>query len=123
MIYLASPYSHPHAIVRELRYHDACLATANLLRAGQSVFSPIVHGHPLAAHGLPTAWSYWQQFDRDHIVRCDELLVLMLDGWNQSVGVTAEIEIAAELGKPIGYLAPGSLELPTFAPVATEVGS
>ena len=121
MIYLASPYSHPHAIVRELRFHDACLATAQLLQAGHNVFSPILHGHPLAAHGLPTDWSFWERFDRDHIQRCDNLVVLLLDGWQESVGVTAEIRIAAELGRSVGYWNPA--EPPTFAHVATEVGS
>jgi len=30
----------------------------------------------------------------------------MLDGWQQSVGVRAEIAIAQHLGKPITYLRP-----------------
>lgn len=120
MIYLASPYSHPHAIVRELRFHDACVALARMLRAGLPAFSPIVHGHPLVAHGLPTDWSYWEPFDREHIGRCDEVLVLMLDGWRDSIGVAAEIGIAAELGKPVRYLAPEATVSPTLAHVATE---
>ena len=120
MIYLASPYSHPHAVVRELRFRNACLATTQLLRTGHSVFSPVVYGHPLAAHGLPTDWSFWEPFDRDHICRCDMVLVLMLDGWHESVGVTAEVEIAAELGLPIHYLAPDAAVSPTLAHVATE---
>jgi nucleoside 2-deoxyribosyltransferase len=120
MIYLASPYSHPHAMVRELRFHDACVALANLVRAGIPTFSPIVQGHPLALHGLPTDWAFWEAFDRDHISRCDELAVLTLDGWQDSVGVAAEIAIAAELGKPVWYLAPDATVSPTLARVATE---
>lgn len=121
MIYLASPYSHHHAIVRELRFHDACLALANLFRAGIPAFSPIVQGHPLALQGLPTDWSFWERFDRDHIQRCDSLVVLVLDGWQESVGVAAEIRIAAELGRSIGYWDP--TEPLTLAHVATEAGS
>ena len=30
-------------------------AAAALLRTGEAVFSPVVHGHPLAGHGLPMA--------------------------------------------------------------------
>jgi hypothetical protein len=104
VIYLASPYSHWDATIRERRYHDACLAAAHLLQSGCNVFSPIVHGHPLVAYGLPTDWAYWEAFDREHISRCDELCVLTLDGWQDSVGVMAEIEIAAGLGRPIRYL-------------------
>ena len=124
MIYLCSPYSHPEVVVREQRFRDACRAAATLLASGLTVFSPIVHGHPLVGHGLPTDWPFWERFDRDHLVRCDEVVVLMLDGWRESVGVAAEIRIAGELGKPVRYLAPdfpaGS---PTLAHVAKEVGS
>ena len=88
---------------------------------GQVVFAPIVHGHPLVGHGLPTEWPFWERFDREHLRRCDELVVLTLDGWRDSVGVAAEIRIAGELGKPVRYLGPedghGS---PTLARVATE---
>ena len=108
MIYLASPYSHPDEAVREQRFRAACRATAQLLASGSTVFSPIVHGHPLVEHGLPTDWSFWERFDRDHLERCDEVLVLMLDGWRESVGVAAEIEIAAGLGMHVRYIAPRS---------------
>jgi hypothetical protein len=123
MIYLASPYSHPRESIRERRFRDACLATAKLLRTGHSVFSPIVHGHPLVHHGLPTDWSFWEPFDRDHISRCDEVLVLMLEGWKSSTGVAAEILIARELGIPVRYLAQDATVSPTLAHVATEAGS
>lgn len=120
MIYLASPYSHPEAIGREARFHEACAATARLLKHGTAVFSPVVFGHPLVAHGLPTDWSFWEPFAREHIARCDELLVLMLDGWQDSVGVAAEIEIAGEFGKPVRYLAQDATVSPTLAHVAKE---
>jgi len=106
MIYLASPYSHPDAAVRETRFRDACRAAAKLMRLGHVVFSPIAHGHCICEHGLPTDWRFWEPFDRSQLERCDEVVVLMLDGWRESVGVQAEIQIADEVGKPVRYLAP-----------------
>ena len=126
MIYLASPYTHADAGVRKERFRAACRATAALMRQGHVVFSPIVHGHPLVAEGLPIEWPWWERFDREHLSRCDEVVVLMLDGWETSAGVQAEIRIAEESGKPVRYLAPvddvadGS---PVLAPVATEGGT
>ena len=61
---------------------------------------PDFFGNP---YGLPTDWAFWEQVDREHLARCDEVLVLMLEGWLLSRGVTAEIEIARELGKPVRY--------------------
>lgn len=91
------------------------------MRRGHVVFSPIVHGHPLVGHGLPTDWPFWERFDREHLRRCDELVVLTLDGWRESVGVAAEIRIAGELGTPVHYLAPeGGTSPAPLAHVATE---
>lgn len=122
MIYLASPYSHPNPAVREQRFRTACRLAAAFARAGVVVFSPIVHSHPLVEHGLPTGWAFWQRWDRAYLERCDEVVVLMLDGWKESVGVQAEMRVARELGKPIRFLgveeAHGS---PTLAHVASDV--
>jgi nucleoside 2-deoxyribosyltransferase len=106
MIYLASPYSHPDAGVREQRFRAACRATAALFHAGRTLFSPIAHSHPMVEHGLPTNWEFWQRCNVEHLQRCDELVILTLDGWQESVGVQAEIRIAGELGKPVSFLAP-----------------
>ena len=120
MIYLASPYSHPDSQIRRQRFRDACIATARLIRAGHIVFSPIVHGHPIAEYGLPTDWRFWEPFDRAYLQRCDEVVVLMLDGWQESEGVQAEIRIAGELGKPVRYLQPEAAVSPCLAHVAKE---
>jgi hypothetical protein len=104
MIYLASPYSHADPLIREARFNAACQATADMVLAGRAVFSPIVHGHPLVRFGLPTDWSFWQRFDEEHLQRCDEVLVLRIDGWRESVGVRAEIELAVALEKRVEFV-------------------
>ena len=107
--YLASPYSASDPALREARFQAACRATAELMRAGHVVLSPIVLTHPLTAFGLPTDWSYWERYDREFLQRCDEVVVLTLAGWRQSVGVQAEIRLAAKLAKPVSYLNPENL--------------
>jgi nucleoside 2-deoxyribosyltransferase len=119
VIYLASPYSHADPAVREARYRAACRTTAAMLKAGLVVFSPIVHSHPLVAFDMPTGWDFWERIDRAYLTRCDEVVVLTLDGWKESTGVRAEIALARDLGKPVRFLgvdeAAGS---PTLAHVA-----
>ncbi|MFN0055550.1 MAG: DUF1937 family protein [Planctomycetales bacterium] len=110
MTYLCSPYTDPDPSVRQQRFDAACATTASLMLSGHVVYSPIVHGHPLTQYGLPINWSFWQYFDLRHLEYCDDLLVLMLEGWQESAGVHAEIERATELGKPIWYRAP--LQIP-----------
>jgi len=106
MIYLASPYSHPDPLVRETRFNATCQATAKLIRTGHAVFSPIVHGHPLVRFGLPMDWAFWGPHDNEHLQRCEEVLVLRLEGWRESTGIQAELALAAALGKRVGYVDP-----------------
>lgn len=104
LIYLASPYSHKNNHIQHLRYEQVCYYAAELTRQGLLVFSPIAHSHGIAKYGLPTDWQFWQQYDEAMISRCDSLTVLMLDGWKESKGVQAEIEIAKRLGIPVEYM-------------------
>lgn len=104
MIYLASPYTHPDPFVMEWRYLMALRRMVEHLREGQHVYGPIVHNHELRRFGnLPPTWEFWQVYDFDMLCRCDKLEVLMLPGWQQSVGVTAEVRRAAELHIPVTY--------------------
>jgi Domain of unknown function (DUF1937) len=104
LVYLACPYSHPEASVRESRFQAANRAAAELMRSGLFVFSPISHTHPIAIAGdLPLGWDFWEGYDRAILAACGRMIVLMLDGWRESKGVQAEIGIAQEMGLPVVY--------------------
>ena len=118
MIYLASPYSHPDPAIRDQRYLAACRATVRLLLAGQTVFSPIVHGHALVAFGLPTDWEFWARHDEQYLRRCQELIVLAIPGWDESEGVQHEIDLAQRLGKVVRYYPESSLPGRDVGPVS-----
>jgi nucleoside 2-deoxyribosyltransferase len=104
MIYLASPFTHFDPAVRQWRFEAACRAAAALITQGKTVFSPIAHSFGICAFGIPHDWHFWQRHDRRYLDVCDEVVVLMLDGWRESVGVQAEIIAARELGKPVKFL-------------------
>lgn len=109
LIYMACPYSHPDMEVRKFRFEMANKAAAQLIETGNHVFSPISHTHPieLASNGkLPAQWEYWAAYDERMLTNCDRLVVLAIGGWNVSVGVKAEIDIATRLGKPVDYWEP-----------------
>lgn len=95
MIYLASPYSHHSATVMERRFTLVMGATASLLRNGNVIYSPILHFHPLSlAHDLPGNFEFWKNINMGMLEKADELWVLRLDGWEDSIGVAAEIDFA-----------------------------
>ena len=103
MIYLASPYSHEQAAVRDLRWRLACHCASVLMGRGEHVICPIAGSHPIAEFGLPKDWEFWADYDRALISVCDTVDVLLLDGWRTSKGVQAEMEIAKSLGKPVRF--------------------
>ena len=104
LVYLASPYTHPDAKVREERFKAAQDAATRLLKKGVFAFSPIAYNHPMHLDfNLPTDWNFWKPYDIAFLERCSEVLVLQLDGWDQSVGVAAEVEFARETGIPVNY--------------------
>ncbi len=105
VVYLASPYSHPDVQVRDARFHAVCRVAAMLSAAGVLVYAPIAHGHAIALAGqLPTDFAYWEALDRAMLAACGRVVVVTLPGWENSVGVQAEIRIATAMGLPIRYL-------------------
>ena len=106
MIYLASPYTHPDPAVRQARFEAACRQAAEMMRCGIPVFSPIAHSHPVALHGGLDALDleFWERQDLHFVEACSEIWVLQLDGWQESTGLQAEIEMALSLGKPVMYV-------------------
>lgn len=104
-IYLGTPYTDDDEQVMEDRFEAVTCKTAELMNNGYVVFSPISSCHPIAKRfSLPRSWDYWQEMDRSFVEWCDEVWILMLDGWEKSKGVGEEVKIALELGKPIKYI-------------------
>lgn len=104
--YLATPYTrYPDG--HEAAYAAAVTETARLIAAGHVIFSPIVHSHPLVAHGHGVEFSYWAKFDDVMIRAARGVIVCMLLSWRDSTGIAEEIKLAERLGKPVTYMVPG----------------
>ena len=110
-VYLATAYSHIDERVRESRFIEVSKAAAKLMERGHIVYSPITHCHPMAVHGdLPTGWQFWRRIDETYMRHCKSLVVLPLAGWQESVGLRAERQMACELDIPILWLDPKTYE-------------
>lgn len=110
LAYLASPYSHPDPAVRQRRYADVLRAARLLMEQGHHVWSPIVYTHHLAEAGMAMDWGYWQRFDEAMLSRCQELWILMLDGWRDSEGIRGELWLARRLSMPVRLLSMGDVD-------------
>ena len=101
--YLGSPYSKykggPDAAAQ-----IAAKAAAALMRCGEVVYSPIAHGHAVAAYGLPLDWGFWKAQCHPLIDAASKLIVLQMEGWGDSVGLQYEIGEFRRSGKPIKFM-------------------
>lgn len=92
-IYLAAPYSHPRAFVREARVRLSDRVAARIAERGPVVFSPLTHSHRLAR------WAdnhqdldFWLRQDKEFLLWADELWILAIPGWEDSKGIAEERE-------------------------------
>jgi len=71
------------------------------------VFSPITHTHVISEVGnLSGAYERWATLDEAMIAASAGMIIVEMDGWRESVGIAAEIEICRRLTKPVYYMRP-----------------
>lgn len=105
--YLATPYSHPNNAIKELRYLEAIVATKWLLKQRIWAYSPIVHCHHIAqSYSLPTDFAFWRDYNFAMLERSSRLLILVIDGWKESRGVTDEAKFAYTNNITVEFLVP-----------------
>lgn len=112
-IYMASAYSHEDPKVRHARYLQVRNAVRVLTERRITVFSPIVHFHPLAVEAqLPTTHEFWHEHNLHMLCRADAMYVLGSPEVVNSRGVAAEFEEAQRLAIPV-YLVSAPHYVPT----------
>jgi hypothetical protein len=104
--YLASPYTHSEPEIQEQRFKLACSAVSAMTNAGRRTFSPVVHNHPVSVSHSEIAndFAFWKPFCEAMLYRSNRLAVLLIDGWQESVGVRAEFDLAVSIGLPIDLI-------------------
>lgn len=111
MIYLACPYWDENSATREYRVNQAKRAAALLSEAGELVYSPISHSKGIkegvAALNLEVLHTnqhdYWMRHSIQMLENCSRIVVLCLDGWQESKGVQEEIVFAKANSIPLAY--------------------
>ena len=111
LIYLAMPYAHPLAAVREARLEAARNVCGQMVNQGKMVMAPMVYLGELADRGVHPPQG-WYAFDLQLLARSDELLVLQLPGWEDSKGVLIEIAGAQTKGIPVRLMSLEEAALP-----------
>jgi hypothetical protein len=77
---------------------------AELNKQGIVAISPITYGHTLVKFvTMPTDWDFWRDFCLSLLVKCDEMIVYQMPGWDKSRGIEEEMSFARDHNIPIKY--------------------
>ena len=106
-VYLASPYSHERAEVREERFREAQRASAWLFVKGIWVISPIAHWHDITERFvLPTDALSYKGCNDALQLGAIATYVLAIEGWEKSSGVLGEIDLTRQIKQELLWLWP-----------------
>lgn len=117
-IYLGTPYTcteyktlRVRRRIENERFRLVTAVSCLLVEMGIAHFSPITQSHiqkKIAADmGILflSDFEFWRSFDLMMLRGCTQLYVLKLKGWEDSIGLYAEIKEAKRLGLPVLYIA------------------
>lgn len=103
--YLCSPYSHEDPAVRQKRFEEAQRCAYSLQERGFILVEPIGSNHyKSVTFNVSPSFTYWKKTCEALIDRTDGIVVLLMDGWQESKGVQAEIRYAKSLDKEVVYM-------------------
>lgn len=125
MLYIACPFSCDDPRVRKRRYEIATNVLFECMRHGIPAFSPVSHGFDVTEHygkAGDVSHATWMQLDLAILKGCSALLVIEVSDWRESIGVTAEIDMARSLSIPIYYVKPGGPCACVLSQILAEVG-
>lgn len=109
LTYLSVPYSAPDPDLVAHRALQARIAAASLVASGRLVLCPVAMNHEMLelmnGNGMGAPKGYWRGLEERLAASCDELVVLTLEGWEQSRGVARELVLFSASGKSVLQMA------------------
>lgn len=129
LVYVASPFTYKNGTqedrvrIETQRYIDITYITAELVRKyGIAPIAPITMSYNFreAINDLGSEFHTWADIDYRYISACDEIWVVMMDGWLESIGVQSEIKFAVIAGIPVKLVTLDSFELVDYDPIKLQ---
>ncbi len=104
LTFVSCPYTDVDPTVIESRISVVYGQIAKLLELGHVPVSPLLMHAVNTRHHINNDWEFWERYSIELLSQCSAMVVLMIQGWEESVGVTAEIEYARSHNIPITYV-------------------
>lgn len=98
VIYIGCPYTGTDD-QKQKRYEEVTSFAAKLVESGNIVYSPITHSHPIESRmNKKMSSGEWVKFDAPFMEICNRMIVVMMDGWENSLGLRHEIAYFRSIG-------------------------
>jgi len=105
--YLGIPYSNGNDYLINFRAVIADMIAHDLTNQGRAIYSPISSWHIIACKfKMPRTFEFWEKMNLSFLSRCKKMLVVMLPGWDESIGLKGEIKFAKENNIMVEYIDP-----------------
>ena len=104
MIYIAAPYNHIDKTVIQSRMELIYRIMGEHIMRGEHVVTPLFMHEVATRYELPGDYIFWERYCLNMLRRCDKMIILCIDGWKESRGVTGEIEFCKANNIPIEFL-------------------
>ena len=104
VIYLAAPYTHKTNWKRGARAYETARLQRKMTEHDALVYNSVWIGHKMSVDTAIGDDRYWRVFGVTMLERCDALLILELDGWEESAGIAEEIKFAQAHDIPIYHI-------------------
>lgn len=105
-VFIISPYTDVDPDVTRIRVIDTEQYIVQLITVNKVIaYSAIIaFEHLLNDYAIPSDYVYWKTLCSTMMECAKEVHVLKLEGWEKSIGVQSEIDLAIKMNKPIKYI-------------------
>lgn len=104
VVFVSFPYSHQSKDITQWRMRMFRKYAGQLLTQGIHVVSPMSMLDVVTSTGKDVNWNTWQAYCESILLKCDELWILDLPGWDKSDGVQGEIKFAKAHRIPVSLV-------------------
>lgn len=107
LIYLTGPHEAPNFDKEEALLYHYAEAISYFTHAAENLclFSPLLYNDNLVVHAdLSTDFSFWAQRNFFMIKKSSAMWVLTLSGWENSYGLSQELEYAESISRDVLYV-------------------
>jgi len=91
--------AHPYIKNPKYNFMDANVISADLIKRGYIVFSPVSMSHPIDAYSDEFPQEFWYKFDFVIANRCDG--IILSGDWKSSTGCLLEKKFFENKGLPV----------------------